>query len=191
MSRIRSMLAVAVVTSAICAAFPLGAAHASTRAQAGQKCPLAALKKAKGPVEITFWHSALRANEDTLKRLTDQFNSSQTKVKVNLVNQNTYNDTLTKYVAGLSTGDLPDVVHIQESDTQQMIDTGTVLPAGACAKADKYSFSDYLPRVADYFKVGGHVAGDAVQHLQPGAVLRQEGVHEGWSRSREAAGDVR
>lgn len=156
MSRIRSMLVIAAVTAAICAAFPVGAAVADTPAQAGsQKCPLAALKKAKGPVEITFWHSALRANEDTLKRLTDQFNSSQTKVKVNLVNQNTYNDTLTKYVAGLSTGDLPDLVHIQETDTQQMVDTGTVLAAGACAKADKYSFSDYLPRVADYFKVGG------------------------------------
>jgi sn-glycerol 3-phosphate transport system substrate-binding protein len=36
-----------------------------------------------------------------------------------------------------------------------MIDTGTVLPAGVCAKADKYSFDDFLPRVTSYFTVQG------------------------------------
>ena len=44
-----------------------------------------------------------RANEETLQKLTDQFNSSQADVKVTLLNQTTYKDTLTKYVAGLST----------------------------------------------------------------------------------------
>ena len=36
-----------------------------------------------------------------------------------------------------------------------MIDTQTVLPAGVCAKADKYSFSDFLPRIISYFTVEG------------------------------------
>ena len=36
-----------------------------------------------------------------------------------------------------------------------MIDTQTVLPAGVCAKADKFSFSDFLPRVISYFTVEG------------------------------------
>ncbi len=36
-----------------------------------------------------------------------------------------------------------------------MIDTQTVLPASVCAKADKYSFSDFLPRVISYFTVQG------------------------------------
>ena len=116
-------------------------------------CPLAALKKAKKPVEITMWHSMPRANEETLQALTDKFNSSQSDVKVTLVNQVSYDDTFTKYKAGLASGDLPDVVQLQGSDQQQMIDTQTALPASACAKADKYSFSDFLPRVLSYFTV--------------------------------------
>ena len=36
-----------------------------------------------------------------------------------------------------------------------MIDTQTVLPAGVCAKADKYSFADFLPRIISYFTVEG------------------------------------
>jgi len=118
-------------------------------------CPLAALKKASGTVEITYWHSMNRANGDTLQALTDEFNSSQSKVKVNLVNQIDYVQTFTKYKAGLASGDLPDIVQLQETEQQQMIDTQTVLPASVCAKADKYSFSDFLPRVISYFTVGG------------------------------------
>ena len=48
-----------------------------------------------------MWHSMPRANEATLQKLTDEFNSSQDKVKVTLLNTVTYEDTLQKYVAGL------------------------------------------------------------------------------------------
>jgi sn-glycerol 3-phosphate transport system substrate-binding protein len=119
-------------------------------------CPLNALKSAKGkPVEIIVWHSMTRANADTLQKLVDQFNASQSNAKVNLVNQIDYVQTFNKYKSGLGTGDLPDIVQLQESDQQQMIDTQTVLPASVCAKADKYSFSDFLPRVISYFTVQG------------------------------------
>jgi sn-glycerol 3-phosphate transport system substrate-binding protein len=143
------LAAVVVATglSAVSVVAPAGAANSTT-------CPLDALKSAKGkPVEITMWHSMPRANGETLQKLTDAFNSSQTDVKVNLVNQIDYAQTFNKYKAGLSSGDLPDIVQLQETDQQQMIDTQTVLPASVCAKADHYSFSDFLPRVISYFTV--------------------------------------
>jgi sn-glycerol 3-phosphate transport system substrate-binding protein len=125
-------------------------------AQASAKCPLNALKNANNkPVEITYWHSAQRANEETLQRLTDRFNSSQSDVRVTLVNQTTYVDTLNKFRTGLSTGDLPDLVMIEDTGLQQMIDTQAVLPAEACVKADKYDLSDHLERVVDYYSVKG------------------------------------
>jgi sn-glycerol 3-phosphate transport system substrate-binding protein len=133
--------------SATATVAPAGAANSTS-------CPLDALKKAGKPVQITMWHSMTRQNEATLQQLTDRFNSSQSDVKVNLVNQIDYVQTFNKYKAGLSSGDLPDIVQLQETDQQQMIDTQTVLPASVCAKADKYSFSDFLPRVISYFTVG-------------------------------------
>ena len=143
--------------SAIVVATGLTATVAVPSASAANStsCPLNALKSASKPVQIVMWHSMNRSLGDTLQKLTDQFNSSQTDVKVNLVNQIDYVQTFTKYKAGLSSGDLPDIVQLQETDQQQMIDTQTVLPAGVCAKADKYSFSDFLPRVVSYFTVGG------------------------------------
>ncbi len=143
-------LAVAVVASGLSVAAAPGAGAANSTS-----CPLSALKSAKKPVEIVFWHSMNRALGETLQKLTDEFNSSQTDVKVSLVNQLDYVQTFNKYKSGLSSGDLPDIVQLQETEQQQMIDTQTVLPAGVCAKADKYSFSDFLPRVISYFTVEG------------------------------------
>jgi sn-glycerol 3-phosphate transport system substrate-binding protein len=156
--RILALAIAAVLTAAI--VVPATTAGASGRASApaqgtNQKCPLGALKKASKPVEITFWHSMNRANDETLQKLTDAYNSSQSDVKVALVNQTTYNDTLTKYVAGLSTGDLPDLVQIEDTGLQQMIDTQSVLPAQACVKADKYDLSGHVQRVVDYYTVDG------------------------------------
>jgi sn-glycerol 3-phosphate transport system substrate-binding protein len=153
----KRILALAIATVCVAAlVVPVATAGASSRAQgASAKCPLGALKKASKPVEITFWHSMNRANEETLQRLTDEYNSSQADVKVTLVNQTTYNDTLTKYVAGLSTGDLPDLVQIEDTGLQQMIDTQSVLPAQACVKADKYDLSGHVQRVVDYYTVKG------------------------------------
>jgi len=146
----------AAVSSAVAAAAAMPAT-AGAASGSSTSCPVNALKGASKPVEITFWHAMTRENETTLQKLTDQFNSSQSDVKVTLVNQVTYDDTFTKYKAGLSSGELPDIVQLQETEQQQMIDTQSIVPSGACAKADKYSFSDFLPRVVSYYTVQGQM----------------------------------
>jgi len=116
-------------------------------------CPLSALTKAKGPVNITFWNSAVRANATTLSAITSAFNSSQSKVHVTLVDQASYDDTWQKYEAGLTNGQLPDVVQLEDQRTQQAIDTKSFLPAQSCIKASHYSTSDYVARALAYWNV--------------------------------------
>ena len=143
-----------VVLAVVGLAIPVAAA---APAQSSGKCPINALKNAKNkPVDITYWQGGLqRANEEAILRLTDQFNSSQNDVHVTVVNQTTYVDTLNKFRAGLSSGDLPDLVQIEDTGLQQMIDTQAVLPAQACVDAEKYDLSDNLKRVVDYYSVKG------------------------------------
>ena len=115
-------------------------------------------------VNITFWESASEANLTVLQGITSAFNSSQTKVHVTLVTQAGYDDTWNKYTAGLSSGQLPDVVQLEDQRTQAAIDTGSFLPVQSCMNAAKYSTSDYLPRPLAYWKVNG------VQWAMPFAV---------------------
>lgn len=118
-------------------------------------CPLDALAKASDPVEIVMWHSMNRANADALQKLADEFAASQPKVRVKLINQSTYEDTFNKFQAGLSTGDLPDVAQLEDTNLQAVIDSGAALPAQSCVNADKYDLSDHLKRVIDFWTVDG------------------------------------
>ncbi len=118
--------------------------------------PLGAAAGAKSkPVAITVWHSMQSANLTALQNMTRAFNSSQADVTVSLVNQDSYTDTLTLYTAALSGGSLPDVVQMETSDLQLMIDSQSVVSAQAAIDADHYDLSDFLASTVDYFEVGG------------------------------------
>ncbi len=135
-------------------ALTAGAVTAGAAPSRGEaECPLNALDRADEPVEIVFWHSMRRNLEETLVALTDPYTSSQDPVRVSLVNQIEYDDTLEKFRAGLATGQLPDVVQFSENALQQSIDSQAILPAQACIDADDYDTSDFLPRVIDYYTV--------------------------------------
>jgi sn-glycerol 3-phosphate transport system substrate-binding protein len=117
-------------------------------------CPLDSLDEAAGPVEIVLWHTMGRANADALTALTDDYNASQDKVRVQLVNNSSYDDQEDKYRAGLTTGDLPDLALMQDSYMQQMIDTQTALPVQSCIdEAGDFEADDFVPGTLDYYQV--------------------------------------
>lgn len=118
-------------------------------------CPLAALRSAKKPVNITYWHAMTRANEDELKKLTDQFNRQQHDVHVTLSAAASYTDNFTRFKAGLSTGALPDLMQGEDASTQAMIDSQAILPAASCLQADGATTAGLIPRVVAYYSVKG------------------------------------
>jgi sn-glycerol 3-phosphate transport system substrate-binding protein len=118
-------------------------------------CDRTALEDAAqdGPVEITFWHVMTDHNGDVLESLIDDFHDSQDLVEVNLVLNNGYGEQQEKFRAGLTTGDLPDLVQHQEIFLQQMIDTETALPVQACLDQQDQDLEDYLARTTEYYAV--------------------------------------
>jgi sn-glycerol 3-phosphate transport system substrate-binding protein len=122
-------------------AFPIGAAGSAS----------------SKPVPVTFWHSMQSANLTALEKMTDDFNSSQPDVKVSLVNQNSYTDTLTLYTAALSGGTLPDLVQMESIDLQLLIDSQSIVPAKNAIDADSYSLADFIPATVEYFNVDGKI----------------------------------
>lgn len=152
-SAVISLCTAAVLLSS-CSSSPSSSASSSSSPTTGSStCSPAALDKVTSPVTINFWESMPRANGQTLAALTQTFNSSQSKVHVNLVTQTSYNDTWQKYQAGLSNGQLPDVVQLQDTDTQGAIDTQSLLPVQSCMDGFHYSVGDLLPRALAYWNV--------------------------------------
>jgi sn-glycerol 3-phosphate transport system substrate-binding protein len=134
------------------------ATSGSTKASDGAACPVDALAKATEPVNVTFWHSMTAQNETVLKQLVEAYNTSQAKVKVTATFQGTYDDTSDKYLTALRGGDLPGIVMLEDTRTQLMLDSKSVVPAQACVDAAKYDLSDHLPVVLDGLRVGGDLA---------------------------------
>lgn len=130
-----------------------GATTTPRGGQALPSCPLEALRTAKKPVAITYWHAMPRENEQELVRLTKQFNAQQHDVRVALSPSASYTDNTTRFKAGLSTGKLPDLMQGEDSSVQTLIDSQTILPAAACLKADGANTSDLNPRVVAYYSV--------------------------------------
>ena len=107
-----------------------------------------------GPVSITFWHSMNAANRDALEALTARFNSMQNEVKVQLVFQGTYVDSLNKFIASLRSGDVPAIIQMHDVSTQLMIDSQEITPVQDFIDQEDYDLSAFEPRVLDYYRVG-------------------------------------
>lgn len=118
-------------------------------------CGIGALDAADGPVDITFWHAMTAANEETLQALIDEFNASQEQINVNLVFQGNYSETLDKFITALRGGDIPEIVQIEDTASQLLVDSGRMVPAQACIDATGYDTSDHLERVLAFYSVGG------------------------------------
>jgi sn-glycerol 3-phosphate transport system substrate-binding protein len=130
-----------------------------TTAARTDACGLDVFAAAPKPVKVTFWHEMSRANADWLKSATDAFNASQGDVHVELVQFPNYQDLLTKYLAGLSTHDLPDLFHPEDTTVQRLIDSQSVIPVQACVDADHYPLGKFLPRATAYFSSQGELYG--------------------------------
>jgi sn-glycerol 3-phosphate transport system substrate-binding protein len=83
------------------------------------------------------------------------YNQSQDQVHVNLVFTGSYDETLDRYLTGLRSDELPQLVQLEETTLQTMIDSGSTVPAAACVEASDYDTSDLLPSVLGEFEVEG------------------------------------
>jgi sn-glycerol 3-phosphate transport system substrate-binding protein len=118
-------------------------------------CPVEALETADGPVEVEFWHAMTASNEETLNAMIDDYNASQDAVQVRGVFAGSYDETLDRYLTGLRSGELPQLVQLEETTLQTTIDSGSTVPAAACVAASDYDTSDLLPAVLAEFEVEG------------------------------------
>ena len=94
-----------------------------------------------GPVEITFWHGLANELEASLIALTDAYNASQDRVRVDLQNQTSYDSVIDKYIQS-SQDSRPTVVQFPEYTLQSFAESDTLIPIEACLEASGYDIVD-------------------------------------------------
>jgi sn-glycerol 3-phosphate transport system substrate-binding protein len=157
-----TLLALAVLVAVSCSGGGGGTGAGDVgRASGGRAaelpaCPVEALDQVDGPVEVVVWTFLQARTGETLRALAEQYNASQSKVRVRVESQGTNNDEVwRKYQAGISTGDLPAIAILDDTVTVALADSGTVLPAQSCIDATGYDLSDFLQAGIDYYTIDG------------------------------------
>ena len=134
-----------------------GNAGAPVKATELPPCPLAALDEQEGKVNVVVWYGALGGElGTTMQDLVRKFNASQDKVVVEARNQGKdYDEVLAKYesAAASSPGSLPGLVYLEDGQLRSLVDSGNVLPAQSCMKADDYDLGQIVPAVRAYYTV--------------------------------------
>lgn len=118
------------------------------------ECPLEALDAATGPVDVVVWHTQTARPLDTLTALVDEYNASQSKVRVRLESQGaSYEEIQRKFNEALPSRQLPAVIVVDDTFTQSMADSGVVLPAQACFDADGYDLDQLVDTARSYYTI--------------------------------------
>jgi sn-glycerol 3-phosphate transport system substrate-binding protein len=118
-------------------------------------CPLDALADAEGVVDVELWHALGAESENALDQMAVDFNASQDQVRVQVLNQGTsYAEVMRKYVAAIPSRQLPAIAYLEDTTLRQIVDSGTLLPAEACERADGFS-TGQLPAVRNYYTADG------------------------------------
>jgi len=156
-SRPVALLALGAVVAAAAACTPPPSASPTEKVSADDlpPCPVDALAKAKGKVEIEFWHSELAVMAETVDQLAAAYNASQDKVHVTVDNQGLEDELTAKYTSAAGAHQLPDLVEIGDTLLESTIDGGTILPAESCMRAAGFDLDTIDPGVRAYYTVDG------------------------------------
>ena len=117
-------------------------------------CPTEALDSADGPIDVVFWHAMANDLEPPLIALTDEYNASQDKVRVELQNQTGYESLIDKYT-NASQSSRPTMVQLPEYTLRSIADSGTTVPAEACLESSGFDTSTFVPRTLTAYQYEG------------------------------------
>ncbi|MDQ2678991.1 MAG: extracellular solute-binding protein [Actinomycetota bacterium] len=144
-------------------------------------CPVGAYEDADGVTEITLWHAWVGLTKRTVESIAEDYNASQDKVKVNVESQGNYEEMLAKYESSLADPEsLPDMILSEDTTTQFMIDSQTILPAQSCIDADPDAAAFYdqvLPAVTAGWTVEDVLWPSAFSVSQPILYVNENHLH--------------
>lgn len=96
-------------------------------------------------VEITYWGSFSSSSGEAEQAIVDEFNASQSDVKVNYQYQGSYEDTAQKLTAGLQARSVPEVCLLSDVWWFKFYLAEAIAPLNDLAQAEKVNLDDYEP----------------------------------------------
>jgi sn-glycerol 3-phosphate transport system substrate-binding protein len=105
------------------------------------------------PTEINWWHAMRGPRGETVQKIVDSFNNSQTKYKVVATYKGEYDEVVNAGVAAVRAGKQPHILQSFEVGTQTMMLSGAIYPVYELMADNGYKidWSQYLQPVLSYY----------------------------------------
>ena len=149
MRRFATLALAITMLAAACGGTTTGGPAASG---AADMSALAPAKDVAPAATITWWHAMTGVNNDALNKIANGFNSSQSKIKVEVVFQGVYDDLLAKLNTAIASNGAPALVQVYDIGQRYMYDSQQVVPMQAFIDRDKFNTTDFEPTVINYYK---------------------------------------
>jgi len=108
-------------------------------------------KNADGEIVVDFWHSASGAAATTLEEIVSDFNAEhEGEIEVNASYQGSYEDSISKFIASVQTGELPAMLQASDVQTAYLRDSGVITPAQEIT--DDYDYDNLVDAVKNYYQ---------------------------------------
>lgn len=108
-------------------------------------------KNADGEIVVDFWHSASGAAATTLEEIVNDFNSAhEGEIEVQASYQGSYEDSISKFIASVQTGELPAMLQASDVQTAYLRDSGVITPAQKIT--DDYDYGNLIDAVKNYYQ---------------------------------------
>jgi ABC-type glycerol-3-phosphate transport system substrate-binding protein len=120
-------------------------------------CPLSALPRSGPKVKISLWYGNQQGkNKSVMEEIADSYNASQDRVQVTASDQGQdYDAMLSKYTRAMQGGQIPNVLFADSTHSQFLVDSGTIIPGGACAKQGAVPVDRMYPVVRSFYTLDG------------------------------------
>lgn len=138
-------------------------------------------KNADGEIVVDFWHSASGAAATTLEEIVSDFNAEhEGEIEVNASYQGSYEDSISKFIASVQTGELPAMLQASDVQTAYLRDSGVITPAQEIT--DDYDYGNLVDAVKNYYQFEDKVYSMPFMVSQPAVYtnddeLEQAGVN--------------
>lgn len=105
------------------------------------------------PIEIQWWHAMRGPRGETVQKIVDSFNNSQSKYKVVAVYKGEYDEVVNAGVAAVRAGKQPHILQSFEVGTQTMMLSGAIYPVYQLMADNGYKidWKQYLQPVLSYY----------------------------------------
>lgn len=109
---------------------------------------------AAAQTEITWWHAMGGALGETVNKIADDFNASQSDYKITPVFKGSYEETLTAGIAAFRAGEQPNIMQVFDAGAATVIGAkGATIPVADLLAANDVAFdiNDYIPGVRYFY----------------------------------------